>query len=92
MKKIIFSVLALLIAFPAISSAAMLKLNDLSDQNQFLATTSDATSMHMKIESSGGNTHTFKWNGIPWSINQGGTGTSTFSNGSILFFSSIFFC
>lgn len=80
----------LLMAFPAVSSAAMLKLNDLSDQNQFLATTSDTTSMHLKIEPSGGNTHTFKWNGIPWSINQGGTGTTTFSNGSILFFSSIF--
>lgn len=82
--------LSSLLLVPNISSAAILKLNNLNANNQFLATTTGTSSMHMRIVSLGADTHQFQWDGIPWRIDQGGTGASSFTNGSILFFNSIF--
>lgn len=65
-------------------SAAITSLNGLNGTTQSLATTTGASTMHMKIISSG-STHTFQWDNTPWSISQGGTGTTTLSNGFLLF-------
>ena len=44
--------------------------------------------MHMVITETGGDTHNFIWDNTPWSVNQGGTGATSFTNGSIPFISS----
>ena len=91
-KNITISILsmAMFLLFPLNIFAGMSTLNTLGTKDQYLATTTGATSMHMKIFPSGLNTHLFEWDGIPWKVDQGGTGATSFSNGSILFFSNIF--
>ncbi len=79
-----------LLVLPNTSFAAIINLNGLNDNTQFLSTTSDSTSMHMKIPTSGTNTHLFQWDGVPWSVSQGGTGTTTFTNGSVFFYNNGF--
>lgn len=69
--------------------AAINRMNDLTVPNQFLATTTGTTTSHMRVISSG-NTHTFQWDGTPWRVDQGGTGTTSFANGSVLFFANGF--
>ncbi len=85
MNKIVAALLAS-IAFliPAVSSAANLSnLNGLTTATQTFAT-STATSSHLRIQSSG-SVHTFLWDGTPWTLAQGGTGTTTFATSSIPF-------
>ena len=94
MKKIMIASVLMGVTFalfPPVSFAALNTLDGLTASQQFLATTSDATTMHMKISNSGGNTHLFQWDGIPWAVNQGGTGvTTSFTNGSVFFYSNGF--
>lgn len=90
MKKLVSLVSALvLLAAPAVSLANINTLNSLNATGQFLATTTATTTMHMKIVSAT-NTHTFQWDNTPWRVDQGGTGATAFSNGSVLFYSSGF--
>jgi hypothetical protein len=92
MKKVILGGVVALALLPFVSYATVINsLNGVSANAEFLATTSDATSMHLKITNNNSDTHTFQWNGVPWSVAKGGTGTTTFSNGSVLFFSSSIF-
>jgi hypothetical protein len=90
MKKIaaIVSSIAFLL-LPASSFAAVVSINGFNDSAHTLATTTGASTMHLKIVSTGGSgtaTHTFQWDNSPWSIAQGGTGTTTFATGSLLFY------
>ena len=80
------SIIVLLLLAPAVTFAGINKLDGLGDTNQLLATSSATTTMHMKISNSGTDTHRFDWDGTPWRVNQGGTGTTSFSNGSVLFY------
>ena len=79
MKKIFAGSLTVVtFLLPTISFAAVNSINGQSGAAQTLATTSAATTtMHMKIVSSG-NTHTFKWDNSPWTVDQGGTGAKVF--------------
>src|SRR5262245_19239630 len=79
----LFSVLSLLIV-PAPSLAAINNINGQNGTSQTLATTTDATAMHIKIVSSA-NTHTFQWDNSPWSVAQGGTGRTSFPVGELIF-------
>jgi hypothetical protein len=87
MKKLLFLVAGTLLFIPVLSFAAMQSLNGLSNANQTFATTTAATStMHLRISSpSGGSIHNFLWDGTPWLLNQGGTGTTSFATGSVPF-------
>jgi len=90
MKKIGVIISSVLLLLPAVSSAANIAtLNGLNTGAQFLATTTDSTTMHMKIVSAS-DTHTFKWDNTPWTVAQGGTGATSFTNGSILFYTNEF--
>jgi hypothetical protein len=84
-KYVSVIVTALVALMPAISLADGVKtINGVSAATQFLATSS---TMHMTITSSiSGATHTFAWDNTPWDVNQGGTGRTSFTNGSILFY------
>lgn len=89
LNRILFSgmVIFALVVVPNISFAVGMKtLNGLTAADQFLAMTTGATTMHMNIVSAN-NTHTFQWDATPWTIAQGGTGATSFTNGSVLFFS-----
>jgi len=77
--------IAFIVVSPHIASAEIDRINNLSNSSQFLATTTGATSAHLKIFSAN-RTHTFQWDGTPWLVNQGGTGATSFSNGGLLFF------
>jgi hypothetical protein len=87
MKKTILTVASLLsfLIAPLSASAAINTINGQNGTAQTLATTSAATTtMHMKITSSA-NTHTFQWDNSPWSVNQGGTGRTSFNSGELIF-------
>jgi hypothetical protein len=90
MKKIIATVSSIaFLLLPASSFAAVVTINGFNDSAHNLATTTGASTMHLKIVSTGGGgsaTHTFQWDNSPWTIAQGGTGTTTFATGSLLFY------
>jgi len=75
-----------LVVTPSLSFAVgIATLNALGAKNQFFATTTaSATTMHMKIVSAT-DTHTFQWDASPWLLAQGGTGATSFTDGSIPF-------
>jgi hypothetical protein len=77
---------------PITSHAVVQTINGATGQNQSLATTTGQNSMHMNITRPGnGNTHQFVWDQTPWTVTQGGTGATSFTNGSIPFiFNGIF--
>ena len=86
MKKTLVTVLSLfsLLIAPASTFAAVNNINGQNGQTQTLATTTGATTMHMTIVSAA-NTHTFQWDNSPWSVNQGGTGQTTFTAGALIY-------
>ncbi len=87
MYKKVASVLAVLtLVIPTATSAVNLtNLNGLTTATQTFATSSTSTSiMHLRIQSSG-SVHTFFWDSTPWTLSQGGTGTTTFATTSIPF-------
>lgn len=79
---VLMSAVALLV--PVVSSALVVSINGQSGTAQTLATTTATSTMHMKIVSAS-NTHTFQWDNTPWRVDQGGTGATSFTNGSIPF-------
>jgi hypothetical protein len=81
------SVTAVVALAPLVSFAGVNKINNLNAGSQFLATSSATKTMHMKIANVGTDTHLFSWDGTPWRVDQGGTGATAFSNGSIIFVS-----
>lgn len=85
MKKLavlFFSTIVL--SVPAVSFAAINNLNGLTAKDQTFATSTAPTSSHLLVQSSG-SAHTFKWDGTPWLLNQGGTGATAFATGSVPF-------
>lgn len=86
MKKILIPLVSVIAFFvvPSVSFAGINSLNGLSTTAQTFATSTAPNSPHLLVQSSG-TVHTFKWNGTPWLLNQGGTGTTTFIAGSIPF-------
>ena len=90
MKKlatVLLSASVFFFATPAISFAVPLSnLNGLTAATQTFATSTAPNSPHLLVQSSG-TVHTFKWNGTPWLLNQGGTGAIAFTTGSIPFIS-----
>ena len=88
MKKITALVGAIAFCFlPTVSLAANLSsLSGLTTSAQFLATTTATSTMHMKIVSVT-DTHTFQWDNTAWRVDQGGTGATSFTNGSLPFLS-----
>ena len=92
MRKVLFlSAFALvsLLFYPTASGAVVMTINGSSAMNQFLATTTGTTTMHMRVveTGAGNNTHQFMWDSTPWRVDQGGTGAASFTSGSILFIS-----
>src|SRR4030095_14356988 len=85
MNKLSAIIGSLVLFLPAVSLANINTLNSLSANNQFTATTTATTTMHMRIVTVGTDTHQFEWDSSPWRVDQGGTGASAFTNGSILF-------
>jgi hypothetical protein len=83
MKKIVAGILSTTaFLLPTLSFAAINTINGQNGTAQTLATTSAATTtMHMKIVSTA-NTHTFQWDNSPWTVNQGGTGRTSFTAGA----------
>ncbi len=79
MRKVAVSLLLTAgLFFPSVSFAVVNSLNGLGASTQFFATsTNPATAMHLRISTSGGNTHNFLWDGTPWLATQGGTGFTT---------------
>ena len=88
MKKIIFLVTLLVVIIPQQTFAVVNSINGATAGNQFLATTSATSTMHMRINRVGNNTHRFEWDGTVWTQNQGGTGASGFIAGSVPFIAS----
>jgi hypothetical protein len=87
MRKLIVALSSALLMFPGVSFAAINSLNGLTGVTQVFATSSASDTMHLLIQSSG-TTHTFKWDGTPWKLSQGGTNSTTaFATGSIPFIS-----
>jgi hypothetical protein len=81
-KIVVSAIVVLFSVTPGISSAvALTNLNGLKTQTQTFATNPNA---HLLISSSG-SAHTFNWNSTPWLLNQGGTGATSFIDGSIPF-------
>ncbi|MBI5003547.1 hypothetical protein HZC00_00420 [Candidatus Kaiserbacteria bacterium] len=75
----------LLAVAPGISFALPItSLNGQTGTTQTFATSTGLSAMHMKIVSTS-NVHTFSWDSTPWTIAQGGTGATSFTEGSIPF-------
>lgn len=85
MNKLSAIIGSLVLFLPAVSLANINTLNSLSANNQFTATTTGTSTMHMRIVTVGTDTHRFEWDDSLWNVAQGGTGASAFANGSILF-------
>ncbi|MES2006854.1 MAG: hypothetical protein V4436_01965 [Patescibacteria group bacterium] len=75
---------AALLFTPLISSAAINSLGGQTGNTQTFATSTGSISPHLLIQSNS-NVHTFRWDGTPWLLNQGGTGATSFATGSIPF-------
>jgi len=92
MKKVAAIISSIAFLVPAVSFAGVISsINGQTGPAQILATTTDTTTMHMKIVSAADTvTNTFKWDNTPWAVAQGGTGATSFTNGSILFYSNGF--
>lgn len=92
-KKPLAVVLGFLLV-PSISLAAVNSLNGLTVEDQFLTTPNEnqTNSMHMKIVTRDDNTHRFRWDGTPWRVDQGGTGTtSAFVENGVFYFDGLSF-
>lgn len=83
MKKNI-AILILVSFFPISAFAAIDLLNGLSASSQTLVTPSGANTMHMEIVTVGTDRHRFRWDGTPWRVDQGGTGTNSFASGALI--------
>lgn len=80
-KYFLFSLLSIpFLVLPISASAVVQSLNGLTSQNQTFS-----NDINVQINSSG-TTHTLNWNGV-LDISRGGTGSSSFTNGSIPFIS-----
>jgi hypothetical protein len=89
MKKIFALALALSFALPLSASAAINSIDGLTAAQQFLVSPGpNATNtMHMNIVNVGNDTHRFRWDGSPWRVDQGGTGSiGPFVNGGVPFY------
>lgn len=82
--KISLSMIVMLLVSGGAAYAVVQSLNSLGSGDQTLL--SDFSNISI-VSSSSANSHTLKWNGV-LPVSKGGTGMSSFTNGSILFYSS----
>jgi hypothetical protein len=86
-KRLFTALLLATLALPMSAAANIKTLGGSGFDDQVFATSTGALSPHIRIVTSG-STHTFEWDGSPWTIAQGGTGSTSFTDGAIPFITS----